>query len=70
MRAYEPAEKQLLLPAQGGPREAEADLTGQIESICLEFPRYGYRRVTAELKRQHFPVNHKRVLRLMKDMPG
>jgi transposase InsO family protein len=52
---------------KAGPAEAEADLTGHIESICLEFPRYGYRRVTAELKRQHFPVNHKRVLRLMKE---
>jgi putative transposase len=37
-----------------------------IESICLEFPRYGYRRVTAQLKRERLFVNHKRVLRLMK----
>ena len=51
---------------QAGPTEAEADLTGRIESICLEFPRYGYRRVTAQLKREHLLVNHKRVLRLMR----
>ena len=44
----------------------EADLRDRIEAICLEFPRYGYRRVTAELKRQHITVNHKRVLRLMR----
>jgi transposase InsO family protein len=24
----------------------------------LEFPGYGYRRVTAELRRQHYKVNH------------
>ena len=27
----------------------EADLIGRIEAICLEFPRYGYRRVTHRL---------------------
>ena len=52
---------------QAGLTEAEADLTGRIESICLEFPRYGYRRVTAQLKREHLLVNHKRVLRLMRE---
>jgi putative transposase len=30
--------------------EAEADLRDRIESICLEFPRYGYRRVTHQLQ--------------------
>jgi transposase InsO family protein len=52
---------------EAGSAETKADLIGHIESICLEFPLYGYRRVTAELKRQHIPVNHKRVLRLMKE---
>ena len=47
--------------------EAEANLRGRIEAICLEFPRYGYRRVTAALKREGKPVNHKRVLRLMRE---
>lgn len=47
--------------------EAEANLRGMIEAICLEFPRYGYRRVTAVLKREGKPVNHKRVLRLMRE---
>jgi putative transposase len=37
-----------------------------IERIVLEFPGYGYRRVTAELHRQHWEVNHKRVLRIMR----
>jgi hypothetical protein len=26
--------------------KAEADFVDRIEAICLEFPRYGYRRVT------------------------
>ena len=43
----------------------EADLRDKIESICLEFSRYGYRRVTHELKHQGCHVNHKKVLRLM-----
>ena len=46
---------------------SEADLVDRIEAICLEFPRYGYRRVTVELKRRKLLVNHKRVLRLMRE---
>jgi len=45
----------------------EADLRGKIEAICLQFPRYGYRRVTEQLKRDGFRVNHKKVLRLMRE---
>ena len=30
--------------------EAEADLRDKIEAICLEYTRYGYRRVTHELR--------------------
>jgi putative transposase len=47
--------------------KAEADLIDHIEAICLEFPRYGYRRVTAQLKRDRLLVNHKKVLRLMRE---
>jgi len=46
--------------------KAEADLMDRIEAICLEFPRYGYRRVTYQLKQEGWGVNHKRVLRLMR----
>ena len=42
-------------------------MRGKIESICLEFPCYGYRRVTAALAREGKRVNHKKVLRLMKE---
>jgi len=47
--------------------EKDADLRDRIEAICLEFPRYGYRRVTAALKREGRRVNHKKVLRLMRE---
>jgi transposase InsO family protein len=47
--------------------QKEADLRGKIEAICLEFPRYGYRRVTAALKRGGLWINHKKVLKLMKE---
>jgi putative transposase len=47
--------------------EAETDLRDRIEAICLEFPRYGYRRVTEQLKRENRLVNHKKVLRLMRE---
>ena len=41
-------------------------LRDAIERIVLEFPGYGYRRVTAQLQREGWNVNRKRVLRLMR----
>ncbi len=38
-----------------------------IEEVLLEFPRYGYRRVTVELERRTHPINHKRVQRIMQE---
>jgi transposase InsO family protein len=46
--------------------EAEADLRDKIEAICLEYTRYGYRRVTHELKYRGCHVNHKKVLKIMR----
>jgi transposase InsO family protein len=57
----------------GKPRAAERragkglDLRGAIERIVLEFPGYGYRRVSAELHRRGFEANRKRVLRIMRE---
>jgi putative transposase len=48
-------------------KKADADLRDKIEAICLDSPRYGYRRVTAALRRQSLHVNHKKVLRLMRE---
>ena len=42
-------------------------LRDQIEHIILEFPGYGYRRVTHALARSGGIVNHKRVLRIMRE---
>ncbi|PIU28133.1 MAG: hypothetical protein COT09_06205 [Candidatus Hydromicrobium americanum] len=42
------------------------DLADRIEEIALEYPSYGYRRITAELRRQGLKVNHKRVYRIMR----
>ena len=47
--------------------EAEIDLRDVIEGIILDFPGYGYRRVTHALKRAGWIVNHKRVLRIMRE---
>jgi transposase InsO family protein len=49
------------------PSAEEMELKEQIHKIVLEFPGYGYRRVTKELKRRDYLVNHKRVLRLMRE---
>jgi putative transposase len=48
-------------------KKTDADLRDRIETICLEFPRYGYRRVTCQLKREGEQINHKKVLRLMRE---
>ena len=47
--------------------EAEADLRDKIEAICLEYTRYGYRRVTHEMRHRGTHINHKRVLRIMRE---
>jgi putative transposase len=48
-------------------QEADVELRDAMEHIVLEFPGYGYRRVTRELHRRGFLVNHKRVLRIMRE---
>lgn len=47
-------------------RETEMALRDRIQRLALEMPTYGYRRITAALRRDGQPVNHKRVLRLMR----
>ena len=44
----------------------DSELIAQIEAIIEDFPGYGYRRVTHELHRRSIPVNHKKVLRIMR----
>lgn len=49
------------------PRDTD-DLTvlGWMEEVLVDFPTYGYRRLTAELARRGHVLNHKRVQRLLR----
>ncbi|HZU29412.1 MAG TPA: IS3 family transposase, partial [Bryobacteraceae bacterium] len=52
------------------PRRAmpvEMEIRDQMQKIALESPAYGYRRITAELQNRGFDINHKRVLRMMRE---
>ena len=42
-------------------------LESRIGDICLEFSGYGYRRVTIQLQREGWRVNHKKVARIMRE---
>ena len=54
---------------QQAQEETDTDqaLCQDIETVVEEFVGYGYRRVTRELARRGRPVNHKRVLRVMRE---
>lgn len=45
----------------------EMELRDQMQKVALEWPAYGYRRITHELRHRGFEVNHKRVLRMMRE---
>ena len=47
--------------------DAEVELRDAMQRIALEFPSYGWPRMTEELKRRGWAVNHKRVYRLMRE---
>ncbi len=47
--------------------EHDVALRDAIERIVLEFPGYGYRRVTKALHRDGWTLNHKKVLRVMRE---
>jgi putative transposase len=49
------------------PREADAELTSHIQLLSLRHRFYGYRRITAVLRRSGLVVNAKRVQRLMRE---
>ena len=48
-------------------KASEKTLIDRIGDLCLEFPRYGYRRVTKQLHREGWIVNHKKVARIMRE---
>lgn len=45
----------------------DMELRDAVQKVALEWPAYGRRRVTAELKRRGWTVNHKRVHRIMRE---
>jgi transposase InsO family protein len=48
-------------------QDGDMDLRDEIQKIALEMPAYGRRRITAELKRRGWKVNHKWVHRIMRE---
>ena len=50
------------------PKEEDMEVRSAVQRIALEHRRrYGYRRITAELRRQGLRVNHKRVARILRE---
>jgi len=49
------------------PAAADMDLRDEMQKIALEWPSYGSRRITQELKARGWEVNRKRVQRLMRE---
>jgi transposase InsO family protein len=64
-----PSQPPLDLREDQGDPQADRDLKlrGEIQKIALEWPAYGSRRITAELRRRKWTVNRKRVRRLMRE---
>jgi transposase InsO family protein len=53
---------------EAAPEEAEMEVKAAIQNVALaHHRRYGYRRITVDLHRQGMQVNHKRVLRIMRE---
>jgi putative transposase len=48
-------------------RPVEMELRDQMQRVALEWPAYGYRRITRELQDRGFQVNHKGVLQMMRE---
>jgi putative transposase len=46
----------------------DASLLHAIEEVAAAWPKYGYRRVTHQLRREDWTVNHKRVARILRDL--
>lgn len=53
------------VPRQATPVEME--IRDAMQNVALEWPAYGYRRITIELENRGFLINHKRVLRMMRE---
>jgi putative transposase len=49
------------------PVDRDLEIRDAMQKIALEFPFYGWRRMQKELEKRGFPVNHKRLKRLMRE---
>ena len=49
------------------PKPSDKQIRARIEDLCLQYPKYGYRRITKQLHREGTIVNHKRVARIMRE---
>ena len=59
--------KWLRRPEEEQVKSEDIGVRNELQKIAVEFPAYGYRRITAELRNRGYTVNHKRVLRLMRE---
>ena len=55
----------LRMPRQASPVEME--IRDEMQKVAVEWPAYGYRRITVELQNRGFDIHHKRVLRMMRE---
>lgn len=46
----------------------ESAIANKIHELWLKKPMYGYRKITKQLQRYSYNINHKRVLRIMREM--
>ena len=53
------------LPRQATPVQME--VRDEMQKIAVESPAYGYRRITVALRKSGWEINHKRVLRMMRE---
>lgn len=58
----------ILSQASSPQKELKKKITESIKEICLKYPFFGYRKVTAMLRNEGFAVNHKRVQALTKEL--
>jgi putative transposase len=54
-------------PSNPGGADRDVELRSEVQKIALQWPAYGSRRITAELRRRGWVVNRKRVQRLMRE---
>src|SRR5262249_57738046 len=49
-------------------RQPSIELLSALDQVLMHYPRYGYRRVTAQLQREGWPVGTTLIRRLLKEL--